>query len=165
LTDSQGRAVNFKNTLIIMTSNIGSQYFVDPTITIKGVEEKIKLELKSHFRPEFLNRLDEVIIFDRLDLKEIKDIVSLEVEVLKMRLRDKKIEVELTHSGREFIAERGFSPEYGARPLKRTIQKLIIDPLSVKIIGGEFKEDDKIIIDVKDRKIVFRKTENSDRYQ
>lgn len=165
LTDSQGRAVNFKNTLIIMTSNIGSQYFVDPTITIKGVEEKIKLELKSHFRPEFLNRLDEVIIFDRLDLKEIKDIVSLEVEVLKMRLRDKKIEVELTHSGREFIAERGFSPEYGARPLKRTIQKLIIDSLSVKIIGGEFKEDDKIIIDVKDRKIVFRKTENSDRYQ
>jgi ATP-dependent Clp protease ATP-binding subunit ClpB len=157
LTDSQGRTVNFKNTVIILTSNIGSEYFNDLDIKAKGLEEKIKLEIKKYFRPEFINRLDEMIIFNRLDLAQIKEIVDIQIEVLKERLKDKKIEIELTNSAKELLADKGFSPEYGARPLKRIIQKLVIDPLSLKIIKGEFKEGNKITIDVKNREIVFRK--------
>ena len=157
LTDSQGRTVNFKNTVIVMTSNIGSEYFADPTVTIKGVEEKIKLELKAHFRPEFLNRLDEIIIFDRLTLAHIKDIVAIQFEVLRQRAKDKKIEVKLLDEAKELLADKGFSPEYGARPIKRTIQKLVIDPLSVRILGGEFKEGDTVVVAVQDKKIIFKK--------
>jgi ATP-dependent Clp protease ATP-binding subunit ClpB len=157
LTDSQGRVVNFKNTVIIMTSNIGSEYFNDPTLQKKAIEEKIKIELKEHFRPEFLNRLDEIIIFNNLGLEEIKKIVDIQIEILKERLKDKKIDIELTPQAKDLLADRGYSPEYGARPLKRTIQKLIIDPLSVKIISGEFKEQDKIRIDLENRKIIFKK--------
>ncbi|MCK9614160.1 MAG: ATP-dependent chaperone ClpB [Candidatus Omnitrophica bacterium] len=157
LTDSQGRVVNFKNTVIILTSNIGSEYFNDLSVSVKGLEEKLKLEVKKYFRPEFINRLDEIIIFNRLNLDGIKKIVDIQMNVLKERLKDKKIEIELTQSAREFLADRGFSPEYGARPLKRVMQKLMIDQLSSKIIQGSFKENDKIMIDVKNRQIVFNK--------
>ncbi|UCC95730.1 MAG: ATP-dependent chaperone ClpB [Candidatus Omnitrophota bacterium] len=157
LTDSQGRVVNFKNTVIIMTSNIGSQYFQDPTVSIKGVEEKLKIELKEHFRPEFLNRLDELVIFNRLELRDIKGIVDIQMSILRERLKNKKIEIELTSKAHQFLADKGYSPEYGARPLQRTIQKLIIDPLSTKLIGGEYQEEDNIKIDVENRKITFKK--------
>jgi ATP-dependent Clp protease ATP-binding subunit ClpA len=157
LTDSQGRVVNFKNTVIILTSNIGSEHFNDLSVSVKGLEEKLKLEIKKYFKPEFINRLDEIIIFNRLDLEGIKKIVDIQMDVLKERLKDKKIEIELTQSAREFLADRGFSPEYGARPLKRVIQKLIVDPLSSKVIQGEFKEGDKIIIDIKGREVIFKK--------
>jgi len=157
LTDSRGRAVNFKNTLVILTSNIGSEYFNDPEAKKPAIEKNLRQELKRHFRPEFLNRLDEIIIFNSLGLESIKSIVAIQMKILKERLQDQKIEVELTFQAREFLAEKGFSPEYGARPLKRTLQRLIINPLSAKIIAGEFKEGDKIRIDVQNRKIVFRK--------
>jgi len=157
LTDSQGRLINFKNTVIIMTSNIGSEYFSDITATKKAIEEKIKMELRRHFRPEFLNRLDEIIVFNHLTMENIKEIVQIQFNFLKGRLEGKKIEIELTEEAKEFLAERGFSPEYGARPLKRTIQKLVIDPLSIKILNGEFKEGDKIVVKLKERKIVFEK--------
>ncbi len=157
LTDSQGRTVNFKNTVVIMTSNIGSEYFNDLNVSAKGIEEKIKLEMKKFFRPEFLNRIDETIIFNRLDLDAIRKIVDIQIGTLKERLKERKIEIKLTAQAREFLADKGFSPEYGARPLKRVIQKLIIDPLSVKIIQGEFKENDEVTIDVKAREIVFKK--------
>jgi ATP-dependent Clp protease ATP-binding subunit ClpB len=117
----------------------------------------MKLEIKKYFKPEFINRLDEMIIFNRLDLVQIKKIVDIQIDVLKERLKDKKIEIELTASCREFMADKGFSPEYGARPVKRVIQKLIVDPLSLKVIQGQFKEGDKITIDVKNREIVFKK--------
>ena len=158
LTDSQGRVVNFKNTVIIMTSNIGSEYFNDISLKRQAIEEKIKLELKKHFRPEFLNRLDETIFFNRLDLAHIKEIVDIQINILKKRLQDKKITIELTPKAKDLIADKGFSPEYGARPLKRTIQKLIIDPLSKKFIEGHFKEGDKIIIEAKGREIIFKKS-------
>jgi ATP-dependent Clp protease ATP-binding subunit ClpB len=157
LTDSQGRTVNFKNTVIIMTSNIGNEYFNDPTVNKKGIEEKIKVEIKKYFRPEFINRLDELIIFNRLDLEEMRNIVDIQVSILKERLKDRKIEIELTPKAADFIADKGYSPEYGARPLKRTIQRLIVDPLSVKIIKGELKEKDKVIVDIDNREIIFRK--------
>jgi len=140
-----------------LTSNIGSEYFNDLSVSVKGLEEKLKLEIKKYFRPEFINRLDETIIFNRLDLEGIKKIVDIQMYVLKERLKDKKIEIELTQSAREFLADKGYSPEYGARPLKRVIQKLIVDPLSSKVIQGDFKENDKITIDVKGREIVFKK--------
>lgn len=157
LTDSQGRVVNFKNTVIIMTSNIGSEYFNDLTVNVKGLEEKIKIEVKKVFKPEFINRMDEIIIFNRLDLSEIKKIVDIQFDILKGRLKGKKITIELTSQAREFLADRGFSPEYGARPLKRVLQKLVIDPLSLKVISGEVKENNKITVDVKSREIVFKK--------
>ena len=160
LTDSQGRIVNFKNTVIIMTSNLGSEYFSDPTVTKKSIEERIKVELKRYFRPEFLNRLDEVIIFNRLTIENIKDIVEIQFNMLKERLKDKKIDLELTPQAKEFLAEKGFSPEYGARPIKRTIQKLIVDPLSKKILEGIFKENDTVLIDVKNKEMVFSRKES-----
>lgn len=156
-TDSQGRVINFKNTVIILTSNIGSEYFNDLSVSTKGLEEKMKLEVKKYFRPEFINRLDEIIIFNRLNLAEIKKIVDIQIDTLKERLKDKKIEIELVSQARELLADRGYSPEYGARPLKRVIQKLIIDPLSLKVIQGEFREGDKITTDIKNREIVFKK--------
>jgi ATP-dependent Clp protease ATP-binding subunit ClpB len=158
LTDSRGRNINFKNTVIIMTSNIGSEYFNDPTLKKKTIEEKLKVDLKKYFRPEFLNRLDEIIIFNRLGLEEIKKIEDIQIDIIRERLKDKKIEIELTPQLREFIAEKGYSPDYGARPLKRTIQKLIVDPLSVRIIRNEFKEEDKVIVDIKQREVVFKKS-------
>jgi ATP-dependent Clp protease ATP-binding subunit ClpB len=163
LTDSTGRVVNFKNTMIIMTSNIGSEYFNDITSSKKGMEENVRMEIKKHFRPEFINRLDEIIVFNHLNLSEIEKIVDVQMNILKERLKDKKMEIELTQGARQFIADKGYSPEYGARPLKRVIQKVIIDPLSMKIIQEEFKEGDKVVIDVKNRKIIFRNTDDERR--
>lgn len=157
LTDSQGRVVNFKNTVIIMTSNIGNQYFDDLSLTKAAIEESIRVDLKKYFRPEFLNRLDEIVIFNRLSLEDIQRIVDIQFAILNERLKDKNIEVTLSDGARQFIADKGFSPEYGARPLKRTMQKLLIDPLSLKLIANEFKEEDKLIVELKGREIVFRK--------
>jgi len=157
LTDSQGRVINFKNTVIIMTSNVGSEYFSDITATKRAIEEKVKMELRKHFRPEFLNRLDEIIVFNHLTMENIKDIVDIQFNLLKERLKKRKINIELEEEAKEFLADKGFSPEYGARPLRRTIQKLVIDPLSMKILEGEFKEGDTVWIKLKERKIVFEK--------
>ncbi|MCK4810076.1 MAG: ATP-dependent chaperone ClpB, partial [Candidatus Omnitrophica bacterium] len=157
LTDSQGRVVNFRNTVIIMTSNIGSEYFADPTATRKSIEEKIRREIKKYFRPEFLNRLDEIIIFNHLNMENIKDIVGFQFDILKERLSSKNIEIELTSEAREFLGERGFSPEYGARPIKRLIQKLVINPLSREILQGKFKERDKVSVGLEDKNIIFNR--------
>ena len=157
LTDSQGRIVDFKNTVIIMTSNIGSDYFNNLELTKQAIEQNLRQEIKKFFKPEFLNRLDEIVIFNNLGLDNIRDIVNIQMQILTERLQDKKIEVELTSAARESIAERGFSPEYGARPLKREIQKLIINPLSTRIIQGEFKEGDRIVVGVRNREIIFNK--------
>jgi len=157
LTDSQGKVVNLRNTVIIMTSNIGHEYFQDPTINVKRAAEQIKVELKKYFRPEFLNRLDETIIFNRLDMTQMEYIVDIQFAFLKNRLAQKKIKVKLSAQARQFLADKGFSPEYGARPVKRTLQKMVIDPLSKKILKREFNEGDTIIIGVKDRTIIFSK--------
>ncbi len=157
LTDSKGKVVNFKNTVIIMTSNIGSEYFQDPTVTRKALEERVRAELRKYFRPEFLNRLDEIIIFNHLTIENIKDIVDIQFNILKERLQERRIEIELTEEAKEYLAHKGFSPEYGARPIKRMIQKLIIDPLSIKVLKGEFKEGDRIEVKLRNKEIVFEK--------
>jgi len=161
LTDSQGRMVNFKNTLIIMTSNIGSDQYNNPEISKQTIEKSLKQELKKYFHPEFLNRLDEVIVFNALSLDNIKDIVGIQMQIVEERLKEKNIVVELALEARRLIAEKGFSPEYGARPLKRIIQKLIVDHLSKLIIAGKINSEDKVSIGVKDKKIVFRTKETT----
>ncbi|MGD9141354.1 MAG: AAA family ATPase, partial [bacterium] len=148
LTDGKGRTVDFKNTVIIMTSNIGSQYIRD----LQGDDEEIKKRvieaLRSHFRPEFLNRVDETILFNSLGLEEIKKIVDLQVERLRKRLTEKHIEISLTDAAKEYIAREGFDPAYGARPLRRAIERDIQNPLALRLLEGEFPEGSRVKVDL-----------------
>ena len=149
LTDGQGRTVDFKNTVIIMTSNLGSHYFQDMAGKDREeVKEMVLDTLKAHFRPEFLNRLDEVIVFNGLGMEEIKQIVDIQLEYLRRRLADRKLDLRLTGRAKEVLASEGFDPHYGARPLKRVIQREIQDRLAVKLLEGEFKEGDLVEVDV-----------------
>ncbi len=148
LTDGKGRTVDFKNTIIVMTSNVGSSFIneVGGAIT-EDVKKKIEDVLKSHFKPEFLNRIDDIIIFRNLEKDDILKIVDIQIERLKGMLQEKKIDIELTKRAKSFIADEGFDASFGARPLKRAIQRLIQNPLAASLLGGEFSEGDTIIID------------------
>jgi ATP-dependent Clp protease ATP-binding subunit ClpB len=146
LTDGQGRVVDFKNVIIIMTSNLGS----DLILQAKNAEEirgALGELLKASFRPEFLNRIDETVIFNRLGQGEIAKIVDIQLERLQKRLEDRKIKLKVTESARSFLAERGYDPLFGARPLKRTIQAELENPLARRIIAGQFKEGDTVTVD------------------
>ena len=160
LTDGHGRTVDFKNTVLIMTSNIGSQSIADLG---PGKEEEIKNRvmeaLKAQFRPEFLNRVDEVIIFHQLGREHIKRVVDLQFDLLKKRLADRHIEIKLTEKAKELLVKEGYDPAYGARPLKRTIQRLVLDPLAVKVLKGEFKDGNTVVVDAKADDIIFTKKE------
>lgn len=158
LTDGQGRTVNFRNTIIIMTSNIGSQYLAKQDS--KDMDNRVMEDLRHTFRPEFLNRIDEIIIFQSLSRENLKGIVEIQLKKLAEHLAQKKVHITLTEDAKEVIAECGYDPSYGARPLKRTIQRLIVNPLSKKILSGEFKEDDAVQVDVSkasaSKELVFR---------
>jgi ATP-dependent Clp protease ATP-binding subunit ClpB len=147
LTDGQGRTVDFKNTVIIMTSNIGSQYITDNE-NYDEVKEKITQELHNFFRPEFLNRIDEVVIFQKLGEKELNKIIDIQLKAFEARLAARKIYIELTDKAKEFISSKGYNPSFGARPLKRAIQTYLLNPLSEKLLSGEFKEGSKIKADI-----------------
>ncbi|MBU0734910.1 MAG: ATP-dependent chaperone ClpB [Proteobacteria bacterium] len=156
MTDGKGRTVDFKNTVLIMTSNVGSQYIQE----MKGQEssemEKAVMDvLRATFKPEFLNRIDEIVIFNSLGPEEIREIVGIQIRLLSQRLEANKITLKLTDRAEEFLAKTGFDPVYGARPLKRAIQHYIQDPLAVKILEGSVKEGDDVTIDVKDGEVVF----------
>jgi len=158
LTDGKGTTVDFRNTLIIMTSNLGSQVIKELSHDFERMEKEVRKILESHFKPEFLNRIDEVIIFKPLTKEVIFKIVDLQIDLLRKRLEEKKIGLEVTDRARQLIAERGFDPVYGARPLKRTIQKEIQNPLAMKILAGEFKEGDTVLVDVgPGGEVVFKK--------
>ncbi len=161
LTNGQGRMVDFKNTVIIMTSNIGSRHFAESLLDADSVREHVLTDLRQHFRPEFLNRVDEVIIFHGLSIEHIKQIVEIQLRRVLNRLADQKITLTLTPAAKELIAREGYDPIFGARPLKRVIQKKILDALSLEILAGHFKEGDKIKADV-DRKnaggVAFQRT-------
>lgn len=156
LTDGHGRTVDFKNTVIIMTSNVGSQW-------IQNLNENNADEIYSHvmdalraqFRPEFLNRIDEIIVFNRLGIEQIKQIVDIQIGRLKERLSAKKINITLTSRAKEYLAKVGFDPVYGARPLRRAIQQHVLDPLALKLLEGEFSEGDHILIDELNGEITF----------
>ena len=159
LTDGHGRTVDFKNTVVIMTSNIGSQYIMD--LGEKDYEEmrgRVMDAVKAHFKPEFLNRIDELIIFHSLALEQIKAIVEIQVKKLEERLLERQIQLKMTEKAKEWLAKEGFDPAYGARPLKRVIQKGIQDKLAMKLLEGKFKEGSSITADLDDRKgeLVFR---------
>ncbi|MGC8805611.1 MAG: AAA family ATPase, partial [Candidatus Ratteibacteria bacterium] len=155
LTDGHGRTVDFRNTVIIMTSNLGSQYF-EMFKDEKDIERKVNELLKSKFRPEFLNRVDEIILFHKLSKADLLKIVDIQISYLASRLADKKINIQLTDTARNWLAEHGYDPNYGARPLKRLIQKEIENPLAIKLLSGEFPEGSKIEIDESNNTLVFR---------
>jgi len=154
LTDSQGRVVNFKNTIVIMTSNIGTEQIAEMTDQRK-IEEHIQKALRAHFRPEFLNRVDETIVFSRLGQSQIKKIVELQLEILKGRLDQKKIGLEVTEQAKDLLARQGYDPVYGARPLKRTIQSLVQDPIALRLLQGEVREGQKILVDAQGEDLVI----------
>ena len=165
LTDAKGRTASFKNAILIMTSNIGSEhiaemgslgFLTEEEIQQHSLKEKVTEALREEFRPEFLNRIDEIIIFNYLNKPEIKKIVELELDKVAGRLRNKKIEIKASPSIKELLVEKGFDPNLGARPLKRLIQKLVLDPLALKIVRGEIKSGEKVVVDSEDDKILFR---------
>ncbi|MDI6690176.1 MAG: ATP-dependent chaperone ClpB [Actinomycetota bacterium] len=169
LTDGHGRTVDFKNTIVVMTSNLGTAHLQKVAVGFARTEEGLSnynemkkvvmSELKKAFRPEFLNRIDEIIIFHPLTLGDIKKIVDIQIGYLKRRLAEKKISLILSEGAKEFLAKEGFDPNFGARPLKRVIQREIQNPLSLKILEGEFKEGDCVEGDCVEDKIVFLKRE------
>jgi len=160
LTDGQGRVVNFKNSILIMTSNIGSQWIYEMNNNNREViMQKVNDSLLEHFKPEFLNRIDEIIVFSNLDKEQILKIVDIQINILKKRLESKKIDLEITTQVKGFLADKGYDPHYGARPLKRTIQRYIQDPLALQVLEDKYKEGDKLKADLdeKNEQIIFKK--------
>ncbi|MCD6134996.1 MAG: ATP-dependent chaperone ClpB [Candidatus Omnitrophica bacterium] len=155
LTDSQGRVVNFRNTLIIMTSNLGSQYFQQDSLRKEEIRNKILELLCQHFRPEFLNRLDEIIIFNKLGKEVIERIVDIQVAKVKRRLAQRNIDLEIDSGLRHFLAAKGYSPDYGARPLKRVINKYLVDSLSRQMLAGKIMPPAEVKAKLKDGEVVF----------
>ncbi|MBW2561181.1 MAG: AAA family ATPase, partial [Deltaproteobacteria bacterium] len=158
LTDGHGRTVDFKNTIIIMTSNIGSQWMQDLSLGEEERQKKTMEVLRATFRPEFLNRIDDIITFRVLTIADIRGIIGIQIGLIQKRLQDRKINLELTDKTREYISEEGYSPVYGARPLKRALQRIIEDNLATKILEGEIAEGDDIVADMDGNgEIVFNK--------
>ena len=157
MTDGQGRTVDFKNTIIIMTSNVGTRWIQEMEATNRlGMEEKITESLRAHFKPEFLNRIDETIIFQNLTPEQISKIVDIQMKMLSKRLSDQHIELDLSDRAILLLAKLGYDPIYGARPLKRAIQKYIENPLATEMLKGTFTEGTRIRADVEGNQIVFK---------
>ena len=164
LTDGQGRTVDFRNAIIILTSNIGSpviqEFYSGSRASVKDeadLERVVKLELKTHFRPEFLNRVDDIIIFHSLDEKHLARIVDIQLQRLEARLTQQQLTLEVDRSAKQLIAKEGFDPQFGARPLKRAIQDRLLDPLATKLLRGEFKPGDRIKVVARDGELEFAK--------
>jgi ATP-dependent Clp protease ATP-binding subunit ClpB len=157
MTDGHGRTVDFKNTILIMTSNVGSQYIQElGGLRYEEMVERVMDALRSHFKPEFLNRIDETIIFHNLSQEQLGEIVDIQVERLARRLAEKNIDLIVSQSAKAFVAEKGYDPVYGARPLKRVIQKLIENELSLEILNGNIREGDRVSAERKGDRIVFK---------
>jgi ATP-dependent Clp protease ATP-binding subunit ClpB len=153
LTDGQGRTVNFKNTVVIMTSNIGSHHIMELGGEAGG--PKVMAALRQHFRPEFLNRVDDIITFHALTREDLVHIVEIQLQHLRQLLAERKITLELSDSARLHLAEVGFDPTFGARPLKRAIQRELQDQLAMALLSGEFRDGDTIRVDFKEGSVVF----------
>jgi ATP-dependent Clp protease ATP-binding subunit ClpB len=162
LTDGKGRTVDFKNTVVIMTSNLGSQYIASSVVTgdlNENVRREVMDALREHFRPEFLNRVDEIIVFHALTREHMKQIIDIQVRGLLKRLEDRKIHVALTDAAKELLVREGYDPVYGARPLKRTIQRLVLDPLAMRVLEGDFREGERVSVDAGTSGIEFGKAQ------
>jgi ATP-dependent Clp protease ATP-binding subunit ClpC len=169
LTDAQGHTVDFKNTVIIMTSNLGTRDIqkgagigfarTDEAVTYEKMKERVMEELKRSFRPEFLNRIDEVIVFHSLTRENVKAIVDLMSKRVREQLKSKDLDIVLTDGAKDLLAEKGYDPSLGARPLRRTLQRLVEDQLSEKLLWKEFRAGQTVIVDAKDGEIVFESAE------
>jgi ATP-dependent Clp protease ATP-binding subunit ClpB len=162
LTDGRGRTVDFKNTVVIMTSNAGSHVIAEATLKSGGqVTEGVKREvldvLRAQFRPEFLNRIDEIIVFHALTREQMRSIVDVQLRGLVKRLEARKIHIALSDRAKDLIIEEGYDPTYGARPLKRTIQRQVLDPLAMRVLQGDFREGDTVRVDVLGGQLTFNK--------
>ncbi|MNL06410.1 Chaperone protein ClpB [compost metagenome] len=155
LTDGQGRTVDFKNTVVIMTSNVGSQSILDPGMSEDKKQQAVMGALRDHFRPEFLNRIDEVVIFNSLGENQIAGIVKVQLELVRERLKAKKIQIDFDDKAVAMLAKKGYDPIYGARPLKRVIQTELLNPLSKEIIGGKVKSGDTVKVSAKENHLTF----------
>jgi len=154
LTDGQGRLVDFKNAIVIMTSNLGSELIIEAK-DMKEMRSGIEALLRASFKPEFLNRIDETVVFERLDKERIRAIVDIQLGLLAARLADRKVTIEVSPKAKAFLADAGYDPHFGARPLKRTIQSLVQNPLASQMLAGKIREGDRIRIDVKDAALSF----------
>ena len=160
LTDGQGRTVDFKNTVIIMTSNVGTEFLANGFSTDDpNVRGSVLNALRSRFRPEFLNRIDEIVLFHPLAPEHLKRVVDIQMEQVRKRLAERHIDIELTDAAKEHIVNEGYDVTYGARPLKRTIQRLILDPLALQVLEGKFGDGDTVVADLEKGQIVFYKEE------
>ncbi len=148
LTDGQGRTVDFRNTILILTSNLGSQFLVDPTLTRQQREEGVQTMVRQAFKPEFVNRLDDIVIFDALSREDLAQIVSLYIDRLVRRLSQRRLQLAVTPDARSWLAERGYDPIYGARPLRRLMQHEIDDRLATALLSGEVRDGESVLVDV-----------------
>ena len=170
LTDGHGRTVDFKNTVVIMTSNTGVELIKRDTSlgfatsktgtkarqqSYEDMKEKVMAEVKKTFRPEFLNRLDEIIVFHELNEEQLRQIVDLMVKDLQQRLVERQLELEITEAAKSWLAKTGFDPVYGARPLRRAVERYVENPLSTRVLRGEFNEGDKVVVDLVDDALTF----------
>ncbi len=157
LTDGQGRTIDFKNTVIIMTSNIGSEFLQDPALSYEEAKKQIQTLVHQSFKPEFVNRIDEIIVFHQLSKEDIRKIVNLQLQQLSARLSEKSIHIEPAQSAIQYLAEAGYDPTYGARPLKRLIQKEVMNPIAIELLNGKIHEGDTLLIDYQEEKLLFKK--------
>jgi ATP-dependent Clp protease ATP-binding subunit ClpB len=148
LTDGQGRTVDFRNAIVVLTSNLGSTYIVDPTMSPDSRREAVLSAVRTAFKPEFLNRLDEIVVFDALGQEELARIVDLQVDLLRRRLADRRLELDVTPAARDWLARTGYDPVYGARPLRRLVQSAIGDPLARALLAGEIRDGDTVLVDL-----------------
>ena len=156
LTDGQGRTVDFRNVILVMTSNLGSQYLVDPLLDPGAKREAVMAAVRQAFKPEFLNRLDEVVLFDALSREELGRIVELQVRGLSTRLRDRRITLLVTDAAAGWLAEQGYDPAYGARPLRRLVQREIGDRLATALLAGTVRDGDTVTVDLGDGGLALR---------
>jgi ATP-dependent Clp protease ATP-binding subunit ClpB len=147
LTDGQGRTVDFRNTVLILTSNLGSQFLVDPTLDEDAKRDAVMATVRQAFKPEFLNRLDEIVLFDALGKEELAHIVDLQLKAFDQRLAARRITVEVSDNARAWLTENGFDPAYGARPLRRLVQTAIGDPLARMLIAGQVLDGQHVVVD------------------
>jgi ATP-dependent Clp protease ATP-binding subunit ClpB len=170
LTDGKGRTIDFKNTVVIMTSNLGSHIIAENTLLSgeerravaaldEGTRRQVMDALRAHFRPEFLNRIDEIIFFHALSQEHMKEIIDIQLAGLIKRLEARKIHVRLTDAAKARIVEEGYDPAYGARPLKRTIQRRVLDPLALRVLEGDFRDGDTVVVDAVNNELRFEKGE------
>jgi ATP-dependent Clp protease ATP-binding subunit ClpB len=155
LTDGQGRTVDFRNTILVLTSNLGSVYATDPTLGSEEKRERVLEVVRSTFKPEFLNRLDEVVVFEALTSAELERIVDLQVDALQRRLADRRLTLRVTEAAKEWLTLTGYDPMYGARPLRRLVQKAIGDRLAKALLSGEVRDGDEVVVDRKDDDLVL----------